>query len=422
MQIQTKRLLIMQDAMDVVPGAQLNSLDEVYRGFVPFLYVNLSKMCKKTLLSFVLCAKKMREGFGMKKGITLVLAVLLCMCACCAMADDFGKAVIDGRNSSKVHLREKPTTESKSLGLYFTGTEVTCKSDPRGEWVDVKIGRERGYMKSDYLKTGAAADRVTPRWQAGTIIANKYARMRKGPSTEYQFICNVNEGEDVTVMGETDEHWYYVKYKGEKGFISANLVYTSGKTIYTGSASSSAVSTPVRTPAPVLTPIPAQTWKSAYRDFILSNYHESMKYALCYVDHDSIPELAIDTGSEAGGCIILTWHDGLLDALQTRRRGFTYRERQNQLCNSDGNMGYYYDDIYEIRNGKWTMTAFGSYDNPEGWDSETGRYICNHYVWNGREVTQAQYMLALDQAYNRTYAKQAIGFVDLPGIITVLRE
>lgn len=350
----------------------------------------------------------------MKRGIMLLLAALLCACACCAMADDYGVAVVDGRNSSKVHLREAPTTESKSLGLYFTGTEVTCKSDPYGEWVEVKIGRERGYMKSAYLKTGAAADRITPKWQAGTITANKYARMRKGPSTEYQFIRNVNEGENVTIMGETDEHWYYVKYKGEEGFISANLVYTSGKNVYISSTAS--------TPVPVFTPVPVQSWKTAYRDFVLSNYHEAMKYALCYVDQDSIPELAIDTGSEAGGCMILTWHNGLLDVLQTRRRGFTYCEWQNQLCNSDGIMDYYYDDVYAIRNGKWTLTARGEYDNPEGWDAEAGRYICNHYVWNGREVTQNQYMSALDQAYNRTQAKQATGFVDLPGIIAMLRE
>ena len=75
------------------------------------------------------------------------------------------------------------------MGLYFTGTQVTCKSDPDGDWVEVKIGRERGYMKGKYLKTGSRADKVSPRFQQGRIDATNYARLRKGPSTEYEFIC-----------------------------------------------------------------------------------------------------------------------------------------------------------------------------------------------------------------------------------------
>ena len=49
---------------------------------------------------------------------------------------------------------------------------------------------------------------------------------------------------------------------------------------------------PVYTPAP--TAVPVQSWKTAYREYILANYHELMTYSLCYVDHDSIPELVID--------------------------------------------------------------------------------------------------------------------------------
>ncbi|MBQ7826150.1 MAG: SH3 domain-containing protein, partial [Clostridia bacterium] len=260
---------------------------------------------------------------------------------------------------------------------------------------------------------------VTARFQAGTVTATNYARMRKGPSTEFQLIRNVNNGENVTIMGETDENWYYVKYKGEKGFISANLVYTSGKSSSSGQ-STVVQAAPVYTPAP--TAVPVQSWKTAYREYILANYHELMTYSLCYVDHDSIPELVIDTGAEAGGCQILTYHDGLMDVLQTRRRGFTYRERENLLCNSDGHMGYYYDDVYEIRNGKWRLIAYGEYDNPEGWDEEQQRYICNHYVFNGQTMTESAYLNALDTAYGRSGAKLASGFTDLPGIITLLRN
>ncbi len=355
--------------------------------------------------------------FVMKKGIAVLLALLLCMLACCALADDLGEAVIDGRNGYKVHLREEPSTDSASLGLFFTGTTVSLRAEPDDGWVKVKIGRERGYIKEEYLKTGAAAERVTPRFWSGTVSATKYARMRKDPSTEYQFIRNVNDGENLTIMGETDEGWYYVLYKGDKGFISKNLIYTRGSA---GGVVNDAKDDYVYTP--VVTPAPVKTWKTAYREYVLANYQELMTYALIYVDADSVPELVIHTGAEAGGCQILTWHNGIMDVLQTRRLNFTYRQQENLLCNSDGHMGYYYDAVYEIRNGQWMMLAYGSYDNPEGWDEVQQRYVCNNYTFNGNALSEADYLRALDRVYPRSGARQANNRVDLPGIITLLRE
>lgn len=352
----------------------------------------------------------------MRKWLGIVfVVVLLAMAGSSAMAADYGKGVVDAP-SGKLHLREKPSEHSDSMGLFFTGTKVSLKSDPHEEWVYVKIGREHGYMKGKYLECGDDADYVKPRFWTGTITAKNYARMRMGPSTEYQLNRTVNTGEQVTIMGETDENWYYVEYKGEKGFISASLVYTSGTT--DGYSESRPYSTPVPTRAPV------QTWKSAYQAYILNHLQDMMTYCLIYVDQDDIPELVIHTGAEAGGCQILTWHDGLLDVLQTRRLGFTYREWENLLCNSDGHMGYYYDDVYEIRDGRWRLIAYGEYDNPEGWDEEQQRYICNHYVFNGQTMTQQEYMNALNRVYKQAGSRResGFGFVDLARILILLSE
>lgn len=87
-----------------------------------------------------------------------------------------------------------------------------------------------------------------------------------------------------------------------------------------------------------------EAWEQAYLEYLDTlQYGESCTYSLIYVDEDEIPELVIDAGYEAGGCRILTWHEEILDMLQTNRLNFTYVEKGNLLCNSDGNMGYYYD-------------------------------------------------------------------------------
>ena len=351
----------------------------------------------------------------MRRWMGILLAALLVIMGSSALADDYGKAVVDAP-SGKLHLREKPTSDSDSMGLFFTGTQVTLKSDPDDDWVEVKIGRERGYMKSKYLKTGSAADRVTARFQAGTVTATNYARMRKGPSTEFQLIRNVNNGENVTIMGETDENWYYVKYKGEKGFISANLVYTRGSSGGTASDDRDIYN-------PMLTPTPVTGWRAAYRDYVAKYGETNEFYSLIYVNDDDIPELVIDSGVEAKGCRILTYDGAAVDVLTTRRLGFTYIERENRLCNSDGLMDQYFDDVYEIRNGRWVCIARGEYYGYySGWNDILGRYVCKNYIWNGQVTDIGQYMINLSSIYNAQRASGVESGYSLVGIVDELSK
>lgn len=318
----------------------------------------------------------------------MLLLTLFCLSATGALAADYGTAVIDAP-SGKLHLREEPSSHSDSMGLYFTGTRVECRSDPGYEWVEVQIGRERGYMMSKYLKRGSAGDRVGSSFMYGMVIAKNWGRLRAGPSTEYQFICKVNNGTNVTIMGETVDHWYYVQAGRETGFMSSSLIrvnsdYTSGKPQTTKAPSSST----------------ASGWKSAYRSWITQNGDTSFRYTLIDVDRDNIPELAVDTGAEAGGCQILTYYQGRIDVLQTYRRGFTYIQRGNALCNSDGHMDSYFDLVYKIENGKWVMTASGEYYGyTDEWDEERERYVCQNYVFNGKQTDMEGYYRALDSVY-----------------------
>lgn len=345
----------------------------------------------------------------MKRGIVLLLCALMCLAACCALADDYGKAVVDAP-SGKLHLREKPTSDSDSMGLYFTGTQVTCESDPDDDWVEVKIGRERGYMKGKYLKTGSRADKVSSRFQQGRIDATNYARLRKGPSTEYQFICKMNDGDHVTVMGETDEHWYYVKYGKEKGFVSSSLVSLSG------SSSSQASSSTMEPAAP-------KTWKKAYLEWLERYADDHQTYDLIYVNNDSIPELAVNSGAEAGGCQILTYGAAGLQVLQTQRLHFTYVKRGNLLCNSDGHMDSYYDYVYTIRDGRWQCIAKGlSWGYQGGFNEVLGRYICQNYQWNDQMVSIAEYLNALSQVYPSQQAVLPAFGYDWGAIMVLLEE
>ena len=75
----------------------------------------------------------------------LVFLMSLCLAALCVparAASSRPTAYVDGGTVDQVHLRQKPASDARSLGLYFTGTEVECWSDPSETWVHVSIGAE----------------------------------------------------------------------------------------------------------------------------------------------------------------------------------------------------------------------------------------------------------------------------------------
>ena len=148
-------------------------------------------------------------------------------------------------------------------------------------------------------------------------------------------------------------------------------------------------------------------WQGSYKKYLEENPREddTYSYAFIYVDDDDIPELVVDTGVEASGCQILTYHDGMLDVLQTSRLYFAYLEKKNILDNCDGHMGYYYDLVYTIKNGKWELIFDGNYsgfadEDEPAWDEENQRYHVTDYEVNGKKTDEAGYMDALNEVYD----------------------
>lgn len=161
-----------------------------------------------------------------KRMLQGLVLLMLCLLPAMAFADSYGMAVIDGRDSYKVHLREEASSDAESLGLFFTGTEVEMRSDPEGQWIKVRIDGASGYIHSSCLKTGRARENVQEAFWYGVISAKNYVNFRRGPSTEFNLVGRgrINAGEPVDILGETSEGWYHVRHGSDTGYVSKNLV------------------------------------------------------------------------------------------------------------------------------------------------------------------------------------------------------
>lgn len=176
------------------------------------------------------------------KRLTALLLMILCLAMLPgALADGagWGPMTIDGRDADRVHLRSAPSTAADSLGLYFTGTAVTCLSDPSREWVQVSIGTETGYIKSDYL-----TDRTVQAAQPVGAVNTDYVNFREAPSTRSEAIGWLHDGTALIIYGETVDHWYYAAHGMTRGYIRAEYV-TLGQPTATSVPSGAAGTTTV---------------------------------------------------------------------------------------------------------------------------------------------------------------------------------
>lgn len=168
-----------------------------------------------------------------KKMISLILLSLWMACLSIGVAHGagYGTAIVDGRDADRVHLRERPSAQAKSLGLYFTGTQALCESDPGEEWVNVTVGSQSGYMKSEFLYRGTDPGSVRSQ-QPEAAVENKKAggwvNLRSEPSLGAAVAGKLYHGDAVTLLGETVDHWCYVKAGGVYGYVMADYLAIGG--------------------------------------------------------------------------------------------------------------------------------------------------------------------------------------------------
>lgn len=138
----------------------------------------------------------------------------------------YGTAIVNNANGQRLHLRETDSVDSNSLGLYYTGVEVMCNTDPSREWVSVIIGKRMGYMKSEFLYKGNDPSSVAPRTPMAAVTNNSlngWLNLRSEPSMDGQVLGRFYNGDMVTILGVIDE-WYHVKVKDAYGFMLSDYL------------------------------------------------------------------------------------------------------------------------------------------------------------------------------------------------------
>lgn len=129
-----------------------------------------------------------------------------------------GYAIVSNPRSTQVlNLRENPTTTSRVLGQYRSGTRVTVLRQGT-EWCKV-INSEHvvGYMMTDYLTLHNLP--ATPTMKVNHP-QHTFVNLRSTPSMEGSVAARIPHGSSVTVLAPGDG-WVKIRYKGQTGYAVA---------------------------------------------------------------------------------------------------------------------------------------------------------------------------------------------------------
>lgn len=122
-----------------------------------------------------------------------------------------------------VNVRSLPSEEGEILGKLYNESAGTIEEDVDG-WYKITSGNVTGYVKSDYVVTGDAAEELAE--QVGKRVATvttETLRVRSEASTEASILGLIGEEEELTVTDETDE-WVQVSIEEGDGWVSKEFV------------------------------------------------------------------------------------------------------------------------------------------------------------------------------------------------------
>ena len=159
------------------------------------------------------------------KRILIGLMILMLALPAVALGEEYQAVVANPNAADRLNLREKPDTDSKTLGRFYSGTPVTVHSEKTvgyQTWARVTVGEITGYMLSDYLME------VNRNYGAPSLFFTAYpsgggCALREEPRSNANQVYYLGSGNQVYILGDIGDDWRYVQSeRGVYGYVRTN--------------------------------------------------------------------------------------------------------------------------------------------------------------------------------------------------------
>lgn len=131
--------------------------------------------------------------------------------------DLYGRVTIE----TSLNMRSGPGTRHTRLRSIPSGHSVIVFGEVRG-WYKVNYNGTEGFVSGRYLEVQGNAPNLGDLY-FGTVTASNVLNVRMGPSTRYDVMGRLSNGETVEVLGRLNG-WYLINQNGMQGFVSGSLI------------------------------------------------------------------------------------------------------------------------------------------------------------------------------------------------------
>ena len=131
-------------------------------------------------------------------------------------------------NTDGLNVRTGPSTSYATIGKLNKGTRVEVISESAG-WSKINYNNKTAYVSSGYLKAVSTStpdtkpEDTTQQYKEIKVVNTDGLNVRKGPSTSYESIGNIDKGTSVEVISESDG-WSKINYKNTTAYVATRYL------------------------------------------------------------------------------------------------------------------------------------------------------------------------------------------------------
>lgn len=127
-----------------------------------------------------------------------------------------------------VNVRKRNSIDSEIKGKLYRGSAAKVLS-VKGDWLKIRSGNVTGYVKKEFVATGARAEKLSQKFGKSYAVVKKGTEtlnVREKKSTECGIVTQISDGDGVLVK-DVSEDWVKVKTKdGDTGYVAKEYVST----------------------------------------------------------------------------------------------------------------------------------------------------------------------------------------------------
>lgn len=147
------------------------------------------------------------------KTVIIFIFCITTICLSCQGICDANVVICNSHGEMLTKLYDRPSIDGTIIGLYYDTVEVIVLK-VKGDWVQVKIGEQKGYVASHNI--GVSTPQKGVQWAGAKVASRQFEELLPAyetPSKSSDIVKYLPNGYYVWVLGYLFNDWVYIRFQ-----------------------------------------------------------------------------------------------------------------------------------------------------------------------------------------------------------------